>query len=148
MPAKDIYRSPWFNLARARVEHEAAPWYILSAKHGLLHPDTEIAPYDVTLNTMGVVQRRHWAARVKSQMDEILPNADEVVILAGLRFREYLDKYLRSRFFSVTVPMEGLRIGQQLRWLPKSTAGGIGSPDPRYRVQLRRGVTLSSQRAK
>lgn len=98
---------------------EGAPWYILSAKYGLVHPDTEIAPYDETLNRMGVAQRREWAARVETQMDEMLPDADEVVIFAGKKYREFLENYLRLRFNSVTVPMEGLRIGQQLSWLKR-----------------------------
>lgn len=118
-PAKHLYQSPLFNLAQAWVEREGAPWYILSAKYGLVHPDTEIAPYDETLNRMGVAQRREWAARVETQMDEMLPDADEVVIFAGKKYREFLENYLRLRFNSVTVPMEGLRIGQQLNWLKR-----------------------------
>ena len=114
-----LYRSPWFGFARAWVEREAAPWYILSARYGLVHPDTEIAPYDETLNTMGVAQRREWATRVKAQMDETLLDAGEVVVFAGQRYREFLDDYLRGRFDSVKVPMEGLRIGQQLSWLKR-----------------------------
>lgn len=116
-PAKDLYRSTWFVLARAWVEREAAPWLILSAKHGVVHPDTVVAPYDETLNTMRVAARRDWADRVKLQMDEMLPDADDVVVFAGRRYREFLEEHLRVRFSSVQVPMEGLRIGQQLRWL-------------------------------
>lgn len=118
-PAKRLNKSPWFNLARDWVEREGAPWYILSAKYGLVHSDTEIAPYDETLNRMGVVQRRDWAARVETQMNEMLPDAEEVMVFAGQRYREFLDDYLRRRFNSVKVPMEGFRIGQQLRWLKR-----------------------------
>lgn len=115
--AKDLYESTWFVLARARIEREGAPWFILSAKYGVLHPATTIAPYDETLNTMGVKDRRAWATRVKTQLDETLPRTDDVVVFAGRRYREFLDEYLRRRFKSVKVPMEGLRIGEQLRWL-------------------------------
>ncbi len=117
VPAKDLYRSTWFKLARAWVEREAAPWFILSAKHGLLDPDAVIAPYDETLNNMSVAARRDWAERVKSQLAKSLPNVEEVVILAGRRYRENIEKHLRACFTSVVVPMEGLRIGEQLRWL-------------------------------
>ena len=72
-PARDLYRSTWFVLVRRLIERERAPWYILSAKHGLVHPDAVIAPYDQSLNTMRVADRRDWAARVKSQLDESLP---------------------------------------------------------------------------
>ena len=115
--AKDLYVSDWFVSARDRIEREEAPWYILSAQYGLVHPDTVIAPYDVTLNTMGVASRRDWAAWVITQMEETLPHADEVVIFAGQRYREFLEDYLRHGFTSVKVPMERLRMGEQLRWL-------------------------------
>ena len=115
--AKDLYRSTWFVLARALVEREAAPWFILSAKYGLVHPDAVIAPYDETLNNMPVAVRRDWAERVKFQMDAKLPDAEEVIVFAGRRYREHIEDHLRTRFKSVEVPMEGLRIGEQLRWL-------------------------------
>lgn len=34
--AANLYRSPWFRKARAYVEAQGAPWYILSALHGLV----------------------------------------------------------------------------------------------------------------
>ena len=117
VPAKDLYRSTWFKLARAWVERAAAPWFILSAKHGLVHPDTVIAPYDERLDTMPIVARRGWAKRVNSQLAETLPDVGEVVIFAGQRYREYIERQLRARYTSISVPMEGLRIGEQLRWL-------------------------------
>ena len=82
-----------------------------------VHPDTVIAPYDETLNNMRVAARRNWAERVELQMDEMLPDADEVVGFAGRRYREFIEEHLRLGFRSVQVPMEGLRIGKQLRWL-------------------------------
>jgi len=47
----------------------------------------------------------------------MLPQADTVIILAGMRYREFLMDYLQSTFPRVEVPMENLRIGEQLRWL-------------------------------
>lgn len=115
--ARDLYQSPWFRLARRYVEKSGSPWFILSARHGLTHPDQEIAPYDETLNRMAAASRRDWADKVQRQMQEKLPAADEVVILAGKRYRENLEDYLQRRFGSVQVPMRGMRIGEQLSWL-------------------------------
>lgn len=39
------------------------PWFILSAEYGLLEPDAEVEPYERTLNTMSVSDRREWARR-------------------------------------------------------------------------------------
>jgi len=64
-------------MARDLVEKTGQPWFILSAKYGLLSPDTVVLPYEKTLNTMGVFDRRAWAEMVKQQMDEGLSEADE-----------------------------------------------------------------------
>lgn len=116
-PAKDLYQSTWFIKARAYVEANGARWFILSAKHGLVQPDEVISPYELTLNTMGIAERRNWARLVQKQMDERMPNAKCIEVLAGQRYREFLMDYLRGRGTTVDIPMEGLPIGKQLSWL-------------------------------
>ena len=113
-PAADLYTSAWFIKARAFVEASGEPWFILSAKHGLLAPGNLSSPYEWTLNAMTATERREWARRVQQQMENSLAKADEVVVMAGNRYRENLMPYLRERFSTVTVPMEGLIIGRQL----------------------------------
>ena len=119
--AADLYTSAWFMKARRLVEATGAPWFILSAEHGLLGPETMVGPYNKTLNTMSTAERRAWAERVQLQLDAELPEADEIVVLAGNRYREYLMPYLRGRFPKVEVPMEGLTIGRQLSWMDNAT---------------------------
>ncbi len=116
MSAKNLYTSEWFRRARAYVEASGAPWFILSAKYGLVSPEEMLEPYEETLNTMSTGKRREWAARVQRQMDHRLPRADRIVVLAGQRYREFLMEYLRRRAATVEVPLEGLRIGEQLHW--------------------------------
>lgn len=65
---------------------------------------------------MAIAERRAWAQLVQSQMDVALPTSGQCVMLAGRRYREFLMDYLNQRF-ATGVPMEGLAIGQQLRWL-------------------------------
>ena len=94
-----------------------------AAKYGLVHPDEVISPYDLTLNTMPVADRRQWASRVLAHLGPHLDGVECVVFLAGRRYREFLELSLRSRGLVVLVPMEGLRIGEQLRWLTKMHHG-------------------------
>jgi hypothetical protein len=115
--AGDLYTSDWFTKAKSLVERNGLTWFILSAEHGLVDPETVIAPYEKTLNKMGVAERKAWGRKVIAQMSASLPEADEVVVLAGDRYRENLLPYLRSRFSKVTIPMEGLTSGRQLNWL-------------------------------
>ena len=122
VPAKQLYQSSWFVKARNYVERHHAPWFILSAKYGLLSPDNVTAPYNETLNEMGVQARRDWAERVKKQMDSHLPPAEKVVILAGEKYRGNLLPYLCQKFTCTEIPMKGMKIGEQLAWLTKQNA--------------------------
>lgn len=119
-PARELYTSQWFVLTRRFVESTGSPWFILSAEHGLVAPNDVIAPYERTLNAMGVKARRAWALRVQEQMNHALPAAERCVVLAGERYREFLMNFLRERY-AVEVPMQGLAIGQQLQWLSRCT---------------------------
>lgn len=118
--AQDLYTSAWFRKARSFVEQQGGPWFILSAKHGLVEPERRIGPYEQTLNRMGAVARRAWARTV---LDDLLPRLAaqaEVVFLAGQKYREHLVGALEDAGFQVRVPMEGLAIGQQLSWLSRN----------------------------
>ena len=48
--AKDAYTKPAFGAWRAFAEQSGSPWFILSTKYGLLHPDTEITRYNVPIS--------------------------------------------------------------------------------------------------
>ena len=51
-PARDLYLSNWFRKAKAYVELNRRAqdrWFILSAKHHLVSPETLLLPYEATL---------------------------------------------------------------------------------------------------
>jgi hypothetical protein len=115
--AKDLYVSPLFkmNYEYATSLHPDAI-YILSAKYGLLHPDTEVDPYEQTLNTMKSFEVKDWALDVIDQMEgKIDFKRDEIIFLAGERYRKFLLPLCRN----ASIPLEGLGIGKQLGWLKK-----------------------------
>lgn len=115
--AKDLYQSDWFCKARVWVEQTGRPWFILSAKYGLVHPEAVIAPYEKTLNTMPAAERRAWAADTIKQLEPHLDGVESVVFLAGQRYREHLELPLQSRGIATSAPMARLGIGRQLAWL-------------------------------
>ena len=116
-PARLLYRSEWFTKVRALIETRKADWFILSALYGLVAPDSRIAPYEKTLNTAGVAERRAWAEKVRQQMSPHLIGRRRIVIFAGQRYREFLVPALLRDGYEVDVPMANLRIGEQLAWL-------------------------------
>ena len=117
MPARDLYISDWFRKASAYAMRVADEWYILSAKYGLIAPDTVIEPYDETLNRMPVAARRAWAKRVLEDLDRVLQPGDQVVVLAGKRYREHLVNPIQQMGCNVEIPMQGLAFGEQKSWL-------------------------------
>lgn len=121
---RDLYEpSALFRKARAYCNRHHDTWYILSAKHGLLEPDShEIAPYDETLTTATVDERQAWAAQVEEQLDEagLLTDETELVIHAGKAYYEYLLPLVESQVGNVQIPTAGLAIGETLAWYNES----------------------------
>ena len=120
-PAKDLYGSDWFRKARGFVEARGWPWFILSAKYGLVAPAQVIAPYEKTLNNMPVAERRDWAEGCFDTLEPHLTGVKSVVFLAGKKYREFLAPALLARGIEVRVPMARLRQGEQLAWLEEHT---------------------------
>lgn len=82
-----------------------------------------LAPYEKTLNRMGVRDRREWARGVLSDLIPQIDEAESVCLLAGQRYREHLEPALRERGINVIVPMAGMGIGKQLQWLGRCCNG-------------------------
>jgi len=116
-PARSLYTSAWFRKVREIVEASGARWFVLSSRYGLVAPDAEIAPYDYTLNNVGVAERRKWAAEVLEKLLPELAGEKRVVMFAGQRYRQFLIEPLRRHGIEVQIPMANLLRGEQLAWL-------------------------------
>lgn len=122
-PSRELYTGDLFAKSRAYVEALGGPWFILSAKHGLVHPDTVLEPYDQCLDAMTLVQQNEWAVDVAASLEREGWQDDEggedfplIVFLAGRAYRSFLQNHL-SRLACVDAPMAGLGIGHQKAWL-------------------------------
>ena len=118
-PAEDLYASDWFRSARAYVESRGAIWLILSAEYGLVNPGKVIAPYEKTLKTMSVAERRRWAESVAASFQVAAPSARRVVFLAGASYREFLVPLLAKQGLRTEAPLSTMRQGEQLSWLKR-----------------------------
>ncbi len=114
-PARDLYQGTLFRRASAYAKQTCDAWRILSAKHGLVHPDTPLAPYDVYIGDFPARRRRQWARRVLEGLEAAgLMHCRCWTVLAGKKYRQFLVPGLPG---DVWVPLEGLGIGQQIAWL-------------------------------
>ena len=113
--AEDLYISPLFKYGLAYAKSLGADnIYILSAKYGLLELDEIIGPYNTTLNTMSSSEIKIWAEKVLSQLNKkINLNSDQIIFLAGENYRKYLIPHIQH----FSIPLKGLGIGRQLKFL-------------------------------
>lgn len=111
--ARTLYSSALFQAARGYAELLGGPWFVISAKHGLVPPAEELAPYDRKIEDLGLDRRRVWAASVAASLANRFPSGGRVVLLAGALYRRELVPFLETRGFSIDVPLEGLGIGHQ-----------------------------------
>lgn len=114
--AKDLYISDWFKKARVYVENNNYDkWCILSAKYYLVDPEQELPYYELYLPKQSKEYKQEWANKVMGQLSAI--SSCDIDIFAGMEYRKYLVLLLEARGFKVNIPMQGLGIGSQLKWL-------------------------------
>ena len=118
--AKDLYDSPLWRCRRAYAERLRVRWYILSGKHGLLAPDSRIAPYDLALSDLSAAERRAWSKRVLENLAARVPtlNGNVIEIHAGKAYVECgLEDGLREAGAIVHLPLAHIvGIGPQRAW--------------------------------
>lgn len=117
--ASELYTSPLFkyNLQYA-LSLQPDKTFILSAKYGLLDLEQEIEPYNETLNQKSKEEIKLWAKQVTEQLREKSNlDEDDFIFLAGERYR----KFLIPKIKHFSVPMQGLGIGKQLKFLKENT---------------------------
>jgi hypothetical protein len=126
-PAKDLYLSPLFLGRRRFVERTCNEWWILSALHGLVHPDDVLEPYDVALINSSRSEKREWSRTVLTSIDNCVhAHAGDIFELhAGADYRLFgLEEGLRARGCLIENPTEGLRSGQQLAFYSRTDGTG------------------------
>ena len=117
--AKDLYISPLWNFRRAYAEQLGCSWYILSAKYGLLVPDDEIEPYDLTLNKLPAARCCEWSQQVLHELaaKESVLRGKTIEIHAGERYVKFgLEKGLKDAGALVHRPLANYPFGFQLKW--------------------------------
>jgi hypothetical protein len=128
--AKDLYISPLFLGRRAYVERSCQRWLILSSLRGLIDPDEVIEPYEQTLKTASMAERRRWSHLVLQSLDERFGDVSHLSfeIHAGKDYIDYgLVEGLIRRGARVELPVQGLTMGEQLAFYAGARVSGVTS---------------------
>lgn len=120
--AKDLYSNSVlfrYNLKYAQSIGDKV--FILSAKYGLLDLDKEVDYYSETLNNKRAIEIKIWTAKVITVLESIIKPEDEIILLAGEKYRRYLIPYFINKGVKVDAPFKHLGIGRQLQKLKELT---------------------------
>jgi hypothetical protein len=130
--ACDLYTSALFQKQRAYAEATDLPWFILSARWGLVRPDEWLSPYELRLDDMSRAYRAAWGAWVAARLEQEVSDVSGMVveIHAGQSYLEPLSQPLRDLGVSIRTPLTGLSHGQRLAWYDARSTGKHGEGAP------------------
>jgi hypothetical protein len=135
--AKDLYTGPLFRTASAYAEACCDHWYVLSARHGLVEPETELEPYDQSLSDMPCSERDRWGIALVRQLISRWGAIANVrwVILAGKPYVNAIrpeliaiangHRRIAAAWLLPELPLVHLAIGMQMQWLKQEVADHV-----------------------
>ncbi len=90
--------------------------YIISTKHGLIHEDAFIAPYELSMKDWSENRTMDWANGVKNQIDkELNPREDEFIVLTET---ECLTPLLKVKAFEKFVfPLRDMNVDTKIAYM-------------------------------
>jgi len=110
--ARDMYTGALFRKALKYTECRFEKVLILSALYGVVDLNQIITPYERTLNTMPLKERKEWAAGVWEQIKKRKIEKKELWFFTGYKYHE---------FFKGQKPLQGLSLGYQLQWFDQQS---------------------------
>ena len=108
VPVDELFRSTGFSRAREHALASDLPWFVLSAKHGLLDPGDVIAPFDLELADRSTGYRSAWGEWVVAQLAErVQLSGVTVEVHGGVDFAQPLRQPLARRGAAMELALPG-----------------------------------------
>jgi hypothetical protein len=118
-PAATLFESPGFAVARDLAVRSGHPWFVLSAKHGLLEPGDVVGPFDVQIGDQASGYRATWGEWVVAQLASRVQLQDAVVeVHGGVDFAQPLRAPLARRGALLDIPLPGMWRETESGWTP------------------------------
>jgi hypothetical protein len=126
VPARDLYTSTYFEKKRDYAESVGDEWMILSAKHGLIAPESKFSTYDTSIDDLGGDELDALAHQVGMTLIDWAAyggDVERVAVLAGKRYLQPLrmrDAFSAGVSARVVYPLQQNDlggIGEQMAWL-------------------------------
>jgi hypothetical protein len=111
---------------RCYAERSGLPWFILTARYGLVRPDDVLDAYGGSMGERDATTRHAMGAAAVAKLDEAIGGlaGKRVEIHAARAHVDALRGPIEARGGEVVVPLAGLNTGRQLRWYGEVTSPG------------------------
>ena len=107
-PAGRLFAAPGFTRARDAAVRARLPWFVLSARHGLLDADDVVGPSDDQIGDRSSGYRTAWGEWVVAQLAERVRLEGVVVeVHGGVDFAQPLRRPLALRGAALEIPLPG-----------------------------------------
>ena len=125
-PAQFLYTGCLTKAAIGYAKARQCPWFIVSARYGLVEPTEPLRPYDFTIGDMDPAGRRSWALSVVMSLSAKPLALNDIFVEAhlGEEYLRYLRPALGAVGIAVEAPLGGLEVGLRLRWYEQQRAAG------------------------
>lgn len=115
-PVRDLYTSSRFRSACRLAEEVNAPYFVVSAKYGLVPPYKVVEPYELALCDMLPAAVQEWARSVADQLWQ-MGNSTSVVLLARDEYARSVRDALQEKGISVIAPVADSTARDEFRWI-------------------------------
>lgn len=96
------------------MKRNCQTWFILSAKFGLLHPDTVIDPYDTKITDLNKEEIARWSAKVFGQLKAAHVENKDLLCIAGKEYFQALEVPEDNTLYNLFP--SGMKMGFRMRW--------------------------------
>jgi len=120
-PASNLYISDRFRSSLILARDLAAPFAILSAKHGVVEPDRVLEPYDLDLSSLSKSDQRSWAEQAIDQLAQRAEGRTISILAIGAYVRPLLEaNQARAQAVEIIAPWLELEPPDRLVWLKEA----------------------------
>jgi hypothetical protein len=108
VPVARLFSSPGFARARDAAVRARLPWFVISAKHGLLDAGDVVSPFDLQIGDQSAGYRTAWGEWVVAQLAErVRLDGVTVEVHGGVDFAQPLRQPLARRGAALEIPLPG-----------------------------------------
>ncbi len=121
--ARTLYVSDRFRTCRAVAETLSAQYLILSARHGLIAPETTLDPYELDLGALSEESKRSWADSALDYLYRTNKGAPITLLAAGTYGESIMEGNAhRTELLPISAPLANIDTRHHQDWLNQSAS--------------------------